>query len=72
MSDPNSGHGLSAHRVEALTDGIYAVAMTLLVIELKLPDHSQIHGADDLAQALANLLPKVLAWVISFGVLAFF
>ncbi|NJR71753.1 MAG: DUF1211 domain-containing protein [Gammaproteobacteria bacterium] len=27
---------LSKHRIEALTDGIYAVAMTLLVIELKL------------------------------------
>lgn len=72
MNDANPGHGLSAHRSEALTDGIYAVAMTLLVIELKLPDHGTIHGAADLAQALANLLPKVLAWVISFFVLAVF
>jgi uncharacterized membrane protein len=29
---------LSKHRIEALTDGIYAVAMTLLVLELKLPE----------------------------------
>ena len=72
MNEANTGHGLSVHRTEALTDGIYAVAMTLLVIELKLPDHNLIHGAHDMAQALANLLPKVLAWVISFFVLAFF
>lgn len=72
MNEANAGPGLSVHRSEALTDGIYAVAMTLLVIELKLPEHGAIHGADDLAQALANLLPKVLAWVISFFVLAFF
>ena len=32
--------GLSKHRVEALTDGIFAVAMTLLVIELKVPDRA--------------------------------
>ena len=38
--------------------------MTLLVIELKLPDQRLIDGADDLAQALANLLPKVLAIVM--------
>lgn len=72
MSDPNPGHGLPVHRIEALTDGIYAVAMTLLVIELKLPEHSQLHNAADLHQALANLLPKILAWVISFFVLGFF
>ena len=31
MSESSSG--ISKHRIEALTDGIYAVAMTLLVIE---------------------------------------
>ena len=72
MSDPDTGRGLSAHRSEALTDGIYAVAMTLLVIELKLPDHGPFTGGDALAQAVANLLPKVIAWVISFFVLGFF
>jgi uncharacterized membrane protein len=72
MNEAHTAAGLSVHRSEALTDGIYAVAMTLLVIELKLPDHSLVHGAEGLAQALAHLLPKILAWVISFFVLAFF
>jgi uncharacterized membrane protein len=63
---------LSPHRSEALTDGIFAVAMTLLVIDLKLPDHLAVHGVDDFAQALANLLPKFIAWSLSFFVLSFF
>jgi uncharacterized membrane protein len=67
-----SSSGISKHRIEALTDGIYAVAMTLLVIELKLPAHELIHTEDDLIVAVINLLPKFLAWVISFLVLALF
>ena len=64
--------GLSKHRIEALTDGIYAVAMTLLVIELKLPAHELVHSDQDLANALVNLIPKFTAWVISFLVLSLF
>jgi uncharacterized membrane protein len=67
---PDRG-GLSLHRSEALTDGIFAVAMTLLVIELKLPEHGLVHS-DQLAGALADLLPKALSWALSFFVLAIF
>ena len=62
----------AAYRIEALTDGVFAIAMTLLVIELKLPDPHAIRSAAELAQALANLSPKAIAWTISFCVLAFF
>ena len=67
--DPNF---LPVQRSEALSDGIYAVAMTLLVIELKLPDASAIHTAGDLSVAMVALLPKAIAWVISFFVLGIF
>jgi uncharacterized membrane protein len=63
---------LPLHRIEALTDGIFAVAMTLLVIELKLPDHGTVHSADELAAALAALVPKAISWALSFFVLALF
>jgi len=63
---------LSKHRIEGLTDGIFAVAMTLLVIELKLGEHGAITNAGQLQHALVALLPKGLAWIISFFVLAFF
>jgi TMEM175 potassium channel family protein len=64
--------GLSKHRVEGLTDGIYAVAMTLLVLELKLPDTAQLSTEEDLQRMLLQLLPKAIAWIISFFILAIF
>ena len=72
MTESANTTGYSPHRIEALTDGIYAVAMTLLVIELKFPEHAGIHTAADLAQAMADLSPKFFSWVISFMVLALF
>lgn len=71
MSESQST-GLSKHRIEALTDGIYAVAMTLLVIELKLPAHELIHSQADLINAVGHLIPKFIAWIISFLVLSLF
>ena len=64
--------GLSKHRLEALTDGIFAVAMTLLVIELKIPERSAIHVPADLATGVARQIPMFVAWMISFFVLAIF
>ena len=73
MSDARHESGyLPINRSEALTDGIFAVAMTLLVIELKLPQHGLVHSAADLLAALFALLPKAIAWVLSFFVLALF
>jgi uncharacterized membrane protein len=63
---------LPLHRSEALTDGIFAVAMTLLVIDLKVPEQSAVHSAAALAGALADLLPKAISWALSFFVLAMF
>ena len=59
-------------RIEALTDGIFAVAMTLLVLDLKLPQ--TLTGIDDagLREALIALLPKLESYVISFLVLCIF
>lgn len=63
---------LSKHRLEALTDGIYAVAMTLLVIELRLPEPHAVHSQEALMQAVADLIPQFLSWVLSFFVLGLF
>ncbi len=60
------------HRIEALGDGIFAVAMTLLVIELKLPEHGTVHNNAELMSAVIQLIPKFVAWFISFFVLALF
>ena len=55
-------------RLDALTDGIFAVAMTLLVLELRVPDQA---AADNpgLLQALKELWPKFFPYLLSFLVL---
>ena len=62
----------SKHRIEALIDGIFAVAMTLLVIELKVPERASVHAPADLALGIVRLLPTFISWTISFFVLAIF
>lgn len=56
-------------RVDALTDGLFGVAMTILVLDLRIPE--EFHPADQLAlmQALLGLWPKFLPYVLSFFVL---
>jgi uncharacterized membrane protein len=57
---------LSTHRIEALGDGVFAIAMTLLVLEIKVPAlHGETVGAE-LPGALLALWPKFLCYVISF------
>jgi len=67
-----AGPQLSKHRIEALVDGIFAVAMTLLVIELKLPEHVQATSSAELLHVLGDLAPTFGSWIISFLVLAIF
>ncbi|SRR5579871_2221660 len=56
-------------RLDALSDGIYGVAMTLLVLDLRLPEDFHPGNASDLTRALLDLWPKFLPYVLSFGVL---
>ncbi len=52
-------------RIEAFSDGVFGIAMTLLVIEIKVPSHELV-AARGLALSLAALWPSYLAFVISF------
>jgi uncharacterized membrane protein len=56
-------------RMDALTDGIYAVAMTLLVLDIRLPEDFRPTSADEMLQGLVKLWPKFLPYLLSFGVL---
>ena len=51
--------------MEAFSDGVFAVIITIMVLELKAP-----HGAD--WQALRPLLPAVLTYVLSFVLLGIY
>jgi uncharacterized membrane protein len=53
-------------RLEAFSDGVFAIAITLLVIEIKVPHHDAIAAAGGLWPALGRLWPSYLAFAISF------
>ena len=52
--------GLPANRVEALSDGVFAIAMTVIVLNIQIPE------GGDLVPKLAQTIPKFLAYVTSF------
>ena len=53
-------------RVEAFSDGVFAIAITLLVLEIRLPAESE----GELAELLLAQWPSYVAYVISFMVIA--
>ena len=66
---------LSKGRMEALTDGIFAIAMTLMVLELKVPDLPKTVSSHELLRRLGEEGPVFVSFFFSFtycGLLWFF
>jgi uncharacterized membrane protein len=53
-------------RLEAFSDGVFAIAITLLVLEIPVPTHAETAAAGGLARALADRWPSFTRFVISF------
>src|SRR2546425_8283478 len=70
---PGSGTGGSGRarrekrRLEAFSDGVFAIAVTLLVLELKVPPVSELPSGA-LARALLAEWPSYVAYLLSFSV----
>ena len=60
---------LTTHRLEALADGLFAIVMTLLVLELGVPVIAGTSVDAELPRKLLELWPKVLIYMSSFLVL---
>jgi uncharacterized membrane protein len=56
---------MNKNRVEALSDGVFAIVITLLILDIRVPEVE--YG--ELAAALVAVLPRIFAYVISFGVI---
>jgi uncharacterized membrane protein len=65
-----SGRGLQ--RLEALSDGVFAFAVTVMVLGLHAPPASQVHGEYELQQALLALGPQAATYLLSFLTLGIF
>jgi len=64
--------GLTKGRIEALADGIFAVAMTLLVLDIKSPTNRKFETTSDLIAYIVTLEHSFAMYAISFFVLAIF
>ena len=64
--------GHSVERIAALSDGIFAVAMTLLVLDLHGPLRQSIRSEHDLWRALGAMLPEIVTYLMTFLTLGIF
>ncbi|HEU4401197.1 MAG TPA: TMEM175 family protein [Candidatus Polarisedimenticolia bacterium] len=64
-----SESGLGKTRIEALTDGMFAIVMTLLVLDIKVPAVARATASEELPYGLLLLWPKILSYAISFVIL---
>ena len=67
FSPGETTHGKGNARLEAFCDGVFAIALTLLIIDIKVPAGATAGTSGDLWRALQHLLPSVFAFVLSFG-----
>jgi uncharacterized membrane protein len=64
--------GQSVERLAALSDGIFAVAMTLLVLDLHVPPSDSVHSEHDLWRVLFALAPSLVVFLMSVMTLGIF
>jgi len=53
-------------RLNGLSDGVFAIVLTLLVLELRVPALPHKAGSADLWQALIDMRPKIISFLLSF------
>jgi uncharacterized membrane protein len=68
----NSVAGQSLERIAALSDGVFAVAMTLIVLDIHVPAQNSVHSERELARALMELTPELVTYLLSFLTLGIF
>ena len=64
--------GENVDRITALSDGVFSVAMTLLVLDLRTPAAEAIHSERDLLNAMLPLAPRLVTYLMSFLTLGIF
>lgn len=60
-------HKQRSHKIEGLADGVFAITMTLLVLDIRIP-LKEVYSEDDVWISLLHTLPKILTFILSFSV----
>jgi uncharacterized membrane protein len=68
----NSFAGGDVGRIEALSDGIFAFAATVLVLDFRSPEPTDIHSEAELVSALAASSHRLMPWLLSLLTLGIF
>lgn len=61
---------MSNNRIEAFSDGVIAIIITIMVLELHIPELKESFNDRDVWDALLSLVPKLFAYLLSFVVVA--
>lgn len=61
-SNPNS-------RLETFCDGVFAIALTLLIIDIKIPSSTEFNSNSDFWLSLKHIIPSIFSFVLSFMVI---
>ena len=64
--------GQKINRLEAITDGVFAICLTLLVLEIKIPHIVPEQTEVQILSALKTMLPKVAVYFMSFLTIGLF
>ena len=66
------GDRISRDRIITLADAVLAIVMTLLVLEIAIPELSRSEVATELPKRLLELWPVIWSYAVSFIILGFF
>jgi uncharacterized membrane protein len=65
MSESENYSAISFERIVFFSDAVFAIVITLLVLEIKVP-HLEHYSEESIQSALFHLLPKFLGFAVSF------
>jgi uncharacterized membrane protein len=68
-ADETEPAGFGLERLVFFSDAVFAIAMTLLVIDVRLPELGGQISDGELADALGELWPRIFAYALSFAVI---
>ena len=63
---------MNKNRLEALSDGVFAIVITLLILDVRLPDNFRLDTNINFWHGIKSVLPNVGAYALSFGLISVF
>lgn len=73
MQHPDLKKEFQVERIAFFSDAVFAIAITLLIIEIKVPEvHGEQFSSEEIFKGLLKLIPKFIGFIVSFFVIALY